>query len=352
MSRIRSQSVADDAMPKGDALVSIVIPCYRQAHYLPAAVSSALGQSYAPIEVIVVNDGSDDGIESAIAPFLSRVKYLQQRNGGLPAARNAGLNVAKGKYALFLDSDDLLHPDSVRQLMHSAGGSEDSICVMGFRVFSAAGDPEPGELRILPSATEIKRNWLVENFTPPHTCMVPIAKVRAVGCFDRSLRSHEDWDLWTRLLLAGCDVRVVDFPGAYYRSYPGSMSKNELRMNETRARVLRRIAASIVAHPTSVEHLQLDWRSLLTELKRRAAKEAIDTAYILQTEGSYLQALRWYIRSCWWGGLNWTAIGGILKLLPHTIWDAKGREIRSSGENSAICATECHSSKAPSSMRN
>ena len=88
--------------------VSIIIPCYNQAHYLGQTIESALKQSYSCVEVIVVNDGSTDNTALVASRFLSQIGYVEQTNAGLSAARNSGLERATGDYVVFLDSDDLV----------------------------------------------------------------------------------------------------------------------------------------------------------------------------------------------------------------------------------------------------
>ena len=92
-------------------LVSIVIPCYKQAHFLPEAIESALSQTHRPIEVIVVDDGSPDNTAEVVARY-PQVRYLRQENRGLGGARNSGFRISNGEYILFLDADDRFMPDA------------------------------------------------------------------------------------------------------------------------------------------------------------------------------------------------------------------------------------------------
>jgi glycosyltransferase involved in cell wall biosynthesis len=94
------------------ALVSVIIPCYKQADFLPGALESALGQTHGEIEIIVVDDGSPDNVFEVVSRYPT-VKCVQQQNQGLARARNAGFRVSTGDYVLFLDADDRLMPHAI-----------------------------------------------------------------------------------------------------------------------------------------------------------------------------------------------------------------------------------------------
>lgn len=96
--------------------LSIIIPVYNTAEFLPTCLDSVLSLSSLDLEVIVVNDGSTDNSLSIITHYAnndSRIKYISQKNFGLSAARNAGMNVATGDYVLFVDSDDWIFPNTI-----------------------------------------------------------------------------------------------------------------------------------------------------------------------------------------------------------------------------------------------
>src|SRR5919112_291203 len=97
-----------DAAP----LVSVVIPCYNQAHFLGEAIESVLAQSYPNFEIIVVDDGSTDDT-SEVAGRYPKVRLVRQENQGLSGARNAGLARSEGEYVVFLDADDRLLPEAL-----------------------------------------------------------------------------------------------------------------------------------------------------------------------------------------------------------------------------------------------
>ena len=96
-------------------LVSVVIPAYNAEQTIKASVDSALAQDFGDFEIVVVNDGSSDSSKAILAAYDSRIQVIDQKNRGAPAARNAGVRVANGKYIAFLDSDDLWSPDKLTQ---------------------------------------------------------------------------------------------------------------------------------------------------------------------------------------------------------------------------------------------
>lgn len=103
-------------------MVSVIVPCYNQAIYLPEALNSLLGQTYQCWEAIVVNDGSPDETEKVALEYTwkdSRIKYVFKENGGLSSARNKGIELAQGEFILPLDADDIIHPEYMEKAMEA-----------------------------------------------------------------------------------------------------------------------------------------------------------------------------------------------------------------------------------------
>ncbi len=223
--------------------VSVVIPCYRQGRFLADAVESALGQSYPDVEIVVVNDGSDDDTHAVAARYAGRIRYVAQENRGLAGARNAGAAASSGSRLLFLDADDVLHRDAIAQLTDAMGAAEGRLCVTGYQDFeghdvtSGAGPPHVPAADGLPFPRLIR-----QNISPPMCWLVPHRGFESVGGFRAgvvgwphgSLWGHEDWDLWLRLALDGADIVVVPQSCAFYRRSAGSMSGDRGRMTESR----------------------------------------------------------------------------------------------------------------------
>jgi glycosyltransferase involved in cell wall biosynthesis len=183
--------------------VSVVIPCYNQARYLGEAIQSVLSQGYTHFEVIVVDDGSRDGTEGVASGYAGedpRVRLVKQENRGLAAARNRGLEEARGEYVVFLDSDDRLLYEAlevgVRELeAHPGCAFVSGICrkitadgsvVEGWEQFRVRDDPYLELLRSCPIYVPavMYRRWALD----------------AVGGFDTSYKAAEDYDLYYRIL--------------------------------------------------------------------------------------------------------------------------------------------------------
>ena len=103
-------------------LISVIVPCYNQSHFLDETLNSILNQSYTNWECIIVNDGSPDDTENIAIKWINndcRFQYIVKENGGLSSARNKGLEIAKGDFIQFLDSDDLLSSDKFQKSINT-----------------------------------------------------------------------------------------------------------------------------------------------------------------------------------------------------------------------------------------
>ena len=299
---------------------SIVIPCFRQGRFLADAVGSALGQTEASVEVIVVNDGSDDDTETVARRFGDRIRYCRQANGGLSAARNRGLAMATGPYVLFLDADDVLDPRAVGWLVTAAAGREDVLCVMGYAYFDGtrpvAADRPDG---LPPRDGALEARLLTWNFGPPHSYLCSRVMLAANGGFDETLDSRgcEDWDAWIRLVVAGATVVPVHEIGAHYRQHPDSMSRNAVAMARGRAEVLRRTLRRL--RRGDLGRGGLAPTTLRAEVRRGLGDAYMDAAYWLRERGEYGAALVSYVRSLRSRGGGLGAVVGACKLGPHKL---------------------------------
>jgi len=222
-------------------LISVIIPTYNHAHYLPYAIQSVLGQGYINWEAIVIDDGSTDNTASVISKFADpRIRYIYQENKGLAATRNTGIEAAQGKYLAFLDADDEWEPEFLERCITVIKETKDSGVAGVYtscKHIDQNGDllPQPGNAVVAPE--ELYECLLEGGFFPPHVMFVKKNIVKTLGMFDVTLRSAEDWDLWLRISKQYTLIGIAE-PLARYRLSPGSMSTNAARMHENRMAVL------------------------------------------------------------------------------------------------------------------
>jgi len=171
-------------------MISIVIPSYQHAAELPLCLEGIFAQTYTDFEVIVVNDGSTDGTEGVLAPFMDRITYLAQENKGGNAARNRGFDASNGDLVLFCDADVLMRPDML-QKMHDALAAhpEASYAYSSFK-FGWKKFP----LDAFDASRLRKMNYI-------HT--TSLIRREHFPRFDESVRRLQDWDLWLTMLGAG-----------------------------------------------------------------------------------------------------------------------------------------------------
>lgn len=124
-----------------EPLVTVIVPVYNVAPYLREALDSVIGQRYKNLEILVVDDGSTDESGQLCDDYLRdpRVRVIHQRNRGLSAARNVGLDRMTGEYLAFLDPDDAFHPEMISRMMHAMAGSGADMVACCYQVFSATG---------------------------------------------------------------------------------------------------------------------------------------------------------------------------------------------------------------------
>ena len=183
----------------GDFMISVIIPTYNRRELLLRAIDSVLHQTCADIEVIVVDDASTDGTQTAVLELHDeRVRYVRQsENAGACAARNRGVDMARGEYIAFQDSDDVFHPEKLeKQLAYLLEtGADVTVCAMNRVRLSGAWEASPpmAENRPLPY-----QELLLENLCSTQ-CILGRAEVFREVRFDEALPRLQDWDLMLRI---------------------------------------------------------------------------------------------------------------------------------------------------------
>ncbi len=234
--------------------ISVIIPTYNSAAYITQAIDSVLAQGYAPYELIVVDDGSTDETEVVLKPYLNQIKYVRQENSGSAAARNRGMELAEHEFILFLDADDLMLPNKLKQQaaflqLQPALGYVSS----GWQQIDENGNilqtVEPWQ-----HAPGLQvEDWL--QYKPVQLGAILFRRIwlHRVGGLDATLRQAHDVDLMLRLSLAGCPGAWLYEPTIQYRQHQSStMHHNTAVQAESVIRVLDKF----FAHPDLPERLR------------------------------------------------------------------------------------------------
>lgn len=208
--------------------VSVVIPAYSpRPGWLAEAIESAVTQEPAPVEVLLVDDGS----EVPVVYDHPLVRVIRQTNGGVAAARNAGVGEARGDYLAFLDQDDAWRPGKLAaQLMAMTPGV--ALCSTGFDIIRD-GALEPGWGGTVAGYREL----LAGNPIGASTVLVRRSMLEMVGGFDPSLPGADDWDAWLRISRVAGLAHVPDAL-TVYRMHGGMASRDYRAMWLASLRVL------------------------------------------------------------------------------------------------------------------
>ena len=200
-------------------LISCIIPVFNGERYLGEALDSILAQTYRPIEIIVVDDGSTDGTGELVARYGDRIRYFRQNNEGAPTARNAGLSAARGAFVAFLDSDDLWHPDKLeRQMARFEARPELDLCVTHLQRFWI---PE------LETERQRFQNHRFAEVLPGYITQTLLARRNvfdSVGNFNTSRRVGDPMDWFLRAAEQGMVMELLPDLLVYQRMHESNLS--------------------------------------------------------------------------------------------------------------------------------
>jgi glycosyltransferase involved in cell wall biosynthesis len=206
-------------------VVSVVVPTRNRRAIVTATVGTVQNQVRVPLEVVVVDEGSEDGTAEALTALADdRIRVLRNdAPTGVAAARNRGIREARGTWVALLDDDDLWAPDKLRAQLDAAEAASADWAYTG----AVAVDDALTVVRAYPppDPAEVREQLPLRNMVPAgaSNALFRRALVDEVGGFDESLRHMADWDLWIRLGRAGipaCDPR----PLVAYRIHGGNAS--------------------------------------------------------------------------------------------------------------------------------
>lgn len=214
--------------------VTVVVACYDQGHFLDDAIRSVFEQTFTSWEIVVVDDGSTDAETRTVLDRLAwpRTQVLRQDNRGLPAARNAGVRAARGRYVVPLDADDQLEDGFLEELRDALEAQPDAAYAHCWaRLF---GDVDA----IYATRPFNPYQQLLSNGVVGCVLLRRDAWAAVDGYAEDMTQGNEDWDLWLRLLAAGWEQVQVRAPLFRYRKHGVSMSvETEARFEHAQARM-------------------------------------------------------------------------------------------------------------------
>ncbi|MBT9317206.1 glycosyltransferase family 2 protein [Leptothoe spongobia] len=244
--------------------VSVVIPAYNAMAYLPEAIESVLAQTFADYDVVIVDDGSNDNIQTWVTTIKDpRVRLVSQANRGLAGARNTGIRESDGDYIAFLDADDRWHPTKLeKQVTLMEASTNIGVVYTWMTLVNQTGEPTG---RFVNNCVEgnvweslILSNCVGSGSNP----MVRRTCFEQVGDFDENLGSYmEDRDMWLRIA-PYYEFAVVKESLVDYRQHPSSASKNWVAMARSARIILDKavdMAPSYISDEVKCDLIKRSW---------------------------------------------------------------------------------------------
>ena len=232
-------------MQMTDPTVSVVLSIYNEQPYLKRAIQSILGQTFEDFEFIIINDGSTDGSREVLERFVDldhRIRLVNQKNQGIPASRNRGLKLARGKYIAVKDGDDISHPKRFeKQVRFLEENPEIGILGTWIEQIDETGD----SLRQwrLPTHPDAIAWQSLFNYRLCHpTVMARRSVLENLGGYAEWVTCAEDYELWSRALL---ETRIANLPDLLYkhRQHGGSIT-----VKDRQEQIQSVIEAALILH--------------------------------------------------------------------------------------------------------
>jgi len=267
--------------------VSVIIPTYNRKDYVQKAIDSVLAQTYKDYEIIVVDDGSSDGTGEALqARYGDRIRYVWQENQGESVARNCGVDMARGEFIAFLDSDDLWVPEKLeKQVAYLRMHPQTRMVFSQMLPIDAEGnkiDNQVQDPHFVDRALTFEELCFRTHVLSTSSVVIAKTALKASGGFDPAIHYAEDYDLWLRLGLL-TEIHLMSAPLAYQRRhratqcYYPSAEQNALRLQ---------------AYLSALEKFFAAWPEDLPDLKRRAIARQYAEVSLLEAAVGNQQACK------------------------------------------------------------
>lgn len=205
-------------------LISVIIPNYNYARYLPQAIDSALAQTYSNVEIVVVDNSSNDNSLEVLQSYGDRIRWFQQPNQGVSGSRNRAIKESRGEFVAILDADDVWLPEKLARQMELLSNPRVGMVYCGLQLVDADGQPLEKEINGLRGHV-LKKLALLEAPGVPacgSSSLIRRECFDKVGLFDRELSISADWDMWRRIA-CHYEIEIVREPLVLYRQHGSAM---------------------------------------------------------------------------------------------------------------------------------
>lgn len=224
------------AMPESpcadNPVISVIMPNFNGAQLISRSIDSVLLQTFRDLELIVVDDGSSDASVAVVNGVPDkRVRLLQQDHGGVCAARNRGIDGARGKYIAFLDSDDTWAPTCLERLYAAISSAPDAaIAYCGWQNIGLGGARDKAFVPPDYETPDKLELWIRNSRWPIHAALTRKTAILAVGGFDPRFPTSEDFLLWLQIVAENKIVRVPEVLAFYYHHEGPRATRDRVRM--------------------------------------------------------------------------------------------------------------------------
>jgi len=219
--------------------VSVIIHTYNNEKFIAETVESVLNQTYKDYEIIVVDDGSEDGTRDALIPYMQKIRYHYKENGGIASAKNAGISLSETEFVAFLDHDDLWVPDKLQlQMEHFNENPQIGLVYAKYTSFR-----DGKELRTKPEkgySGWIFKELLAKSFIQTSTVVVKRECLDAVGPYDETFSLGDEYDMFLRIARK-FQCGFVDKGLTRYRVHDTNASNNDFLFDNENLGVYKKI---------------------------------------------------------------------------------------------------------------
>ena len=219
--------------------VSVIIHTYNNEKFIVETVESVLNQTYKDYEIIIVDDGSEDGTRDALMPYMQKIRYHYKENGGIASAKNAGINLSEAEFVAFLDHDDLWVPDKLQLQMECF--NENHQVGLVYAKYTSFRDGK--ELRTKPEkgySGWIFKELLAKSFIQTSTVVVKKECLNAVGPYDESFSLGDEYDMFLRISKK-FQCGFVDKGLTRYRVHDTNASNNDFLFDNENLGVYKKV---------------------------------------------------------------------------------------------------------------